>query len=331
MTPSTHAPSALSFLLTLALGLCTHVVDAAVAAAFPPRARVETTQSDPDAALRMERVSINGLQFDVRTAGPTDGEVVFLLHGFPQTSYQWRKQIPVLARAGYRVIAPDLRGTSPGARPASTLEYNIVNYLDDLLKTAEHYGATRFHLVGHDVGGTVAWGAGMLFPEKIRTLTVLSVPHPAAFAKQLSDPSSCQRKASWWYQEILDPASTKDEFLWSLLRETWATMEPSAAAEYERVLGTQDAIDAALKVFRANFDADLKIQAALPLPIQVPTMYVWGTRDPNNCGDGEAMTRELCPVAYRYEELAGVGHWISEEAADALNARLLAHLAGPRE
>jgi pimeloyl-ACP methyl ester carboxylesterase len=330
MSPPAHHPFALLFLM-LSLGACSDTLEDAALTSPPARAEVQSPAAASDDEVVLEQIAINGLVFDVRTAGPSDGEVVFLLHGFPQTSYQWRAQIPVLARAGYRVIAPDLRGVSPGARPAATFEYNIVNLLDDLLKMATHYGAPRFHVVGHDVGGTVAWGAAMLFPEKIKTLTALSVPHPAAYAKQLSDPNSCQRKASWWYQEILRPDAARNEFLWSLLRDTWATMDPSAVAEYQRVLGTPEAIEAALKVFRANFDQDLKIQAALPLPIQVPTVYVWGDRDPNNCGDGEPMTRALCPVSYRYEELAGVGHWISEQAADQLNAILLEHLGAHRE
>lgn len=310
--------------LTLALGICGPAAAQAGQPSVPARADSEQT-------VTLEQVTVNGLLFDVRTAGPKDGDVVFLLHGFPQTSFQWRKQLPVLAAAGYRVIAPDLRAVSPGARPAGVLAYNIINYLDDLLKLADHYQAPRFHLVGHDVGGTVAWGAGMVFPAKLKSLTVLSVPHPAAYAKQLSDPNSCQRKASWWYSEVLKPDAAQNPALWAVLRDSWSTMAPDAAAEYQRVLGTPDAMDAAINVFRANFTESLEVPAAAPVPIEVPTVYVWGDRDVNNCGDGEPLTRALCPGSYRYEQLEGVSHWISEEAPDQLNRILLEHFASHPE
>jgi pimeloyl-ACP methyl ester carboxylesterase len=319
-----------TFFLVLCLGGCGDFVDEleqTPASALPQVTETPRT----DGGIALEKLTINGLVFDVRTAGPSDGDVVFLLHGFPQTSYEWRKQIPVLAAAGYRVIAPDLRGISPGARPPAVLDYNIVNYLDDLLKMAAHYNAPRFHLVGHDVGGMVAWGMGMVLPEKLKSLTVLSDPHPAAWAKQLSDPNSCQRKASWWYEEVLkDDRAAQEEKLWPLLLETWSGMEPDAQAEYKRLLGTPDAIQAALNIFRASFSNGLEVPAALPLPVTAPTVYIWGDRDVNNCGDGEPMTRELCPVSYRYEELKGVSHWIPEEAPDQLNAILLDHLGSHR-
>jgi pimeloyl-ACP methyl ester carboxylesterase len=277
--------------------------------------------------VEYERFEINGLTFDVRTAGPARGEVVILLHGFPQSSYEWRNQMGELARAGYRVLAPDLRGYSPGARPTAIDQYVLPKFVSDVLGLADAVKASRFHLVGHDVGAIVAWGTAQLAGLRLRSLTVLSVPHPGAFADQLADASSCQSRASAWYKDVVAadaaPLLLEDED--SILHQAWASMQPDGAAQYERLLGTPEALDAALNVWRANF-VDGEPQGALPIPVLVPTLYVWGDQDPYNCRDGEPLTRLLTWAPYRFEVLTGVGHWIPEDGAARFNPMLLAHL-----
>jgi pimeloyl-ACP methyl ester carboxylesterase len=280
----------------------------------------------PAGELLLEDVALGQLTFRVRSQGPKSGELVILLHGFPETSYEWRHQIPALARAGYRVLAPDLRGYSSGARPTSVGDYNLLAFVGDVLALADHADAPSFHLVGHDVGALVAWAVTQLQPFRVRSLSALSVPHPGAFAAMLSDPNSCQSRASAWYRELTPPDAAVTLLQpGSRVRNVWAELAADAALEYERSLGTPEALDGALNAWRANF-VDGQPQGALPIPILAPTLFVWGARDPYNCGDGEAMTRQLVWSSYQFARLPDVGHFIPEQAAERLNALLLAHL-----
>jgi pimeloyl-ACP methyl ester carboxylesterase len=283
-----------------------------------------------DVPIRLETRQLNGLSFQVRTAGPKRGELVILLHGFPENSYEWRYQIRALAAAGYRVLAPDLRGYCPGARPTAVDQYNLLTFVNDVLALADSERAFRFHLVGHDVGALVAWGTAQLSGVRLRSLTALSVPHPAAFAEALKDRGSCQSKASAWYAELM-PAGAASTILNdpdSLLRKVWASFPADAASEYERALGTPAALDGALNTWRANF-VDGEPQGAFPIPVLVPTLFIWGDEDPYNCGDTEPLTRLLTWAPYRFEPLSGLGHFLPEEAPELITRLLLGHLVRP--
>ena len=139
--------------------------------------RTAVTLTDPDSGE---------LVFDVLVAGPDDGPAVILLHGFPETAQSWVHQTPVLAAAGYRVIAPDQRGYSPDARPTEVTAYRTDRLVADVVGLADALGVDRFHLVGHDWGGAVAWQVAGRHPDRLLTLTVLSTPHPAAFVPRVA-------------------------------------------------------------------------------------------------------------------------------------------------
>jgi pimeloyl-ACP methyl ester carboxylesterase len=126
-----------------------------------------------------------GLAFDALAAGPPTGELVVLLHGFPQTSACWTQLLETLAAAGYRAVAPDQRGYSPGARPTTVSAYRLPELVADVVAIADRLDAETFHLVGHDWGGVVAWRLAGHQPERVATLTAVSTPHPRAFARAL--------------------------------------------------------------------------------------------------------------------------------------------------
>src|SRR5476649_69022 len=132
-------------------------------------------------------VAIGELSFTVDIASPASGAPVLLLHGFPETRHMWRHQVEALGRRGYRAIAPDQRGYSAGARPSEVADYGTELLVKDALALMDALGAPRFHLVGHDWGGQIAWLIAAGHAERLRSLTVLSRPHPAAFARALQE------------------------------------------------------------------------------------------------------------------------------------------------
>jgi pimeloyl-ACP methyl ester carboxylesterase len=262
--------------------------------------------------------------FDARADGPEDAEVVLLLHGFPQTSFSWRNQLDALGAAGYRAIAPDQRGYSPGARPADVGEYRVERLVGDVLGFADALGVERFHLVGHDWGGAVAWQVAGRHPERLRTLTSLSTPHPAAFRRSIQDGEQRDKSSYMLFfrSPEAEPFFLDNDAAGLRALYTASGLADDAIEEYARVLTQPGAMTGALNWYRA---ADLGLVEGLG-PITMPTMYVWSTYDPALGREAAEGTAAHVEGPYRFEVLEGVSHWIAEEAPDALNALLLDHL-----
>src|SRR3954453_4455622 len=144
----------------------------------------------------MHQFSRAGFTFDVDDAGPPDGEVFVLLHGFPENRTSWPAVTPLLTAAGYRVLAPDQRGYSPGARPLARSAYRMQELVDDTVALVDAAGVERVHLVGHDWGGAVAWSMAAMHPQRLHTVTSLTTPHPRALAKSMV--TSTQLLRSWY-------------------------------------------------------------------------------------------------------------------------------------
>jgi pimeloyl-ACP methyl ester carboxylesterase len=274
-----------------------------------------------------EPITVGDLTFNVRIAGPDDGEVVILLHGFPQTSHEWRHQLLALGEAGFRAVAPDQRGYSPGARPPAIEDYAIPLLVQDVIGIADALGADRFHLVGHDWGAVVAWAVAIVAEDRVITANPVSVPHPDAFARVLRDPASCQVEASAYFDLFVQPDS-EDSFLANdsaQLRAVFAGIDAEAAEEYVRVLGSKPALGAALNWYRANV-ADRDLVGPAMGNVKVPTMFTWSDEDEALCIDGAQLTAEYVDAPYRFEVLEGVSHWIPDLAPDRMTSLLLDHL-----
>src|SRR5436305_9176293 len=179
--------------------------------------------------IKLEQITIAPhLTFDTLTAGAPEAPLVLLLHGFAESMHCWRAQVTALAAAGYRAVAPSQRGYSPGARPdpADTANYHIDRLMDDAMAiaTACGHGERRFHLVGHDWGGSIAWSLADRLPKRLASLTVLSRPHPNAFNRALQMPDGVQARRSRHHTAFLQPDAADgvlaDEAKW--LRERWA-------------------------------------------------------------------------------------------------------------
>ena len=276
--------------------------------------------------IRTVQLKANGLDFEALASGRAEGELVLLLHGFPETAHSWRQLLPRLAAAGYRVVAPDGRGVSAGARPLAVSAYAIEHLVSDVLGLADQLGAARFHLVGHDWGGAVAWQVAGRYPERLRTLTVVSTPHPAAFRRALHDPSTDQATRSGYMKVFRSP---EGEDMWlgrgvDGLRDMYeqAGLTRDQAEPYVQVFSERAALTAFLNWYRA---ADPTSAAGMQ-PIITPTLYVWSTEDLALGREAAEWTAEHVKGFYRFEVFEGVSHWIPEQAPERLAALLLAHL-----
>jgi pimeloyl-ACP methyl ester carboxylesterase len=271
-------------------------------------------------------IPVGEFVFDARAAGPADGELVLLLHGFPQSSWEWRSQLHALGDAGYRAVAPDQRGYSRRARPEGVEHYEVQHLIADVLALADWLGGHQFHLVGHDWGAAVAWAVGGTHQERLRTLNIVSVPHPKAFAKALTQSEDQQNKSS--YIQLFREEGKAEEVLggndFAALRAMLSTAgSADDVDEYMRVLGQPGALTAALNWYRA-MQPGLVGEIG---PITMPTMFVWSTDDIALGREGAEATGRYVDGPYRFEVLEGVSHWIPEQAADDLTRLLLDHLA----
>ena len=272
-------------------------------------------------------IPVGEFVFDARAAGPPDGELVVLLHGFPQSSWEWRSQLQALADAGYRAVAPDQRGYSSRARPEGVANYEVEHLVADVLAIADWLGGHQFHLVGHDWGAAVAWGVGGTPQERLRTLNIVSVPHPKAFGKALTESKDQQDRSS--YIQLFREEGKAEEVLggndFAALRGMLSTAGSAEdVEEYMRVLGQPGALTAALNWYRA-MKPGLVGEIG---PITMPTMFVWSTDDIALGREGAEDTANYVDGPYRFEILEGISHWIPEQAADDLSRLLLDHIGG---
>ena len=278
------------------------------------------------------------LVFDALVDGTAGAPLVLLLHGFAESFHMWRAQLPALAAAGYRAVAPSQRGYSPGARPDTdnAANYHIDRLIADAIDmiAACGYADRRFHLVGHDWGGSIAWALADRYPDRVASLTVLSRPHPNAFNRALAMPDGDQAHRSRHHKAFLKPDAgallLADDA--RRLRERLASSGVPAAAieDHMGVLGNPLAMEAALTWYRARG----AIRAPLGV-IRVPVLYIWGDADDTVGRAGAEATSEFVSGPYQFAVLPGIGHFIADQAPDRVNELLLAHLAkhplGPTE
>ena len=278
----------------------------------------------------LEKITISpGLTFETLAAGAPGAPLVLLLHGFAESMHCWRAQVAALAAAGYRAVAPSQRGYSPRARPDPnhTANYHIDRLMDDAMAivAACGYGDRRFHLVGHDWGGSIAWSLADRYPQRLKSLTVLSRPHPNAFNRALQLPDGEQAHRSRHHKAFLEPDAADvvlaDNAKWLRERLAAAGVPVAAVEAHLDVLGNKDAMEAALAWYRARG----AIRSPLGV-IEVPTLYIWGDADDTVGRIAAEGTRDFVAAPYRFEVLPGVGHFAADQAPDRVNALLLSHL-----
>src|ERR1700760_4833869 len=279
----------------------------------------------------LEKITIApGLTFDTLTAGERGAPLGLLLHGFAESMQCWDAQIAELADNKNRASAPSQRGYSPGARPnlSDHANYHIDRLMDDAMAivAASGYGEARFHLVGHDWGGSIAWSLADRYPQRFASLTILSRPHPNAFNRALQAPDGEQAKRSKHHKAFLEPDAADivlaDNSKW--LRDRWAAngVPDEAMKKHLAVLGNKDAMEGALAWYRARG----AIRGPLG-PIRVPTLYIWGDADDTVGRVAAEGTVDFIAAPYQFGVLPGVGHFAADQAPERVSELMLAHIS----
>jgi pimeloyl-ACP methyl ester carboxylesterase len=273
------------------------------------------------------QVEREGLVFDVLDAGPRDGEPIVLLHGFPERATCWRYVAPILNAAGYRTLAMDQRGYAPGARPPRRRDYRLPELAEDVLAVVDQLvGADQpVHLVGHDWGAMPAWVIALHHPERARSLTAVSVPHPQAFVTSMV--RSGQALKSWYMGFFQLPGlperSARTPIFGRLLRNAGMTHD-DVRRVYEEVVD-DGALPTALNWYRALPLADPRF---LRGAVTVPTTYVWSDGDTALGRWGAEHTADHVTGDYRFVELPGVTHWIPTQEPERLAEAILERVRG---
>jgi len=265
----------------------------------------------------MARVDVDGVGIEYEVTG--QGRPVVLLHGFPDSGRLWRHQVPALAGAGFQVIVPDLRGYGQSGKPEAVEAYSLMMLAGDVMAVLADLGIARAHVVGHDWGAALAWGLASLAPGTVDHLTVMSVGHPATLRRTLQ-----QREKSWYMLLFQFPGIAER---W-LTEDNWANFRNWARhPDADQVIAELEAtasLTPGLNWYRANVPPESWVQPPPMLPpVQAPTMGIWSTQD--IALTEVQMTDSAKNVAgpWRYERLAGAGHWMQLDAPDQVNALLL--------
>ncbi|WP_312856009.1 alpha/beta fold hydrolase [Nocardioides stalactiti] len=275
---------------------------------------------------RIATVENDGLVFDVLDDGPLDGEPIVLLHGWPERATSWRHVAPILNAAGYRTFAPDRRGFAPGARPKRRRDYTLPKLAGDVAALIDEIGGSA-HVVGHDWGAAAAWVVAGHYPDKVRSLTAVSVPHPAAMVSSMLRSDQALRS---WYVLV---------FQLPLLPELIAK---HGTARFERGLRNSGMSKDDAARFRAEivddgaFPTSLGCYRAVPLTdpravrvrIAAPTTMVWSTNEVPLARWGAEHSADWCDGEFELVVLDDASHWLPTEVPDLLADAILARVAG---
>ena len=274
--------------------------------------------------IQTQNVATGEFRFTIDTAGPTSGPAILLLHGFPETRQMWQHQMRAVARAGFHAIAPDQRGYSAGARPPGVESYTSNLLVTDALALMDNFGASRFHLVGHDWGGQIAWLIATANSDRVASLTVLSRPHPAAFARAMTeDPEQATRSQHHRTFRQDDAIEKLRQNNFKLLRGALEREDIAQEKidEYFQALNQPGALEAAINWYRAANIASMQIP-----PVTVPTLYIWGNADPTVGRRAAELTTQFVQGPYRFVEMEGGGHFVVDQFPDRVAELLLEHL-----
>jgi pimeloyl-ACP methyl ester carboxylesterase len=294
-------------------------------------------------AIEKGRLHANGIGFSVLAAGRRDRPVVLLLHGFPEGKESWEPQLNALAEAGWRAVAPDLRGFGGTDAPKGVDAYAMPHLVADVEGLISALGEDQVDLIGHDWGALVGWPFVSRHPGMVRSWTSLSVPHPSALARASGldgnptpDPD---QKARSSYIGLFQKTGKAEEVLLENGAERLRAMykfgpNPDAIPEdvadvFIRGFQRAGRLTAGLNYYRANLKpAAYAAYPPCPDPITPPTLLLWGDEDPALGRKGVEETAALVAGPYRLRVLEGAGHWLQFERADEVSRAIVQHIGG---
>jgi pimeloyl-ACP methyl ester carboxylesterase len=260
-------------------------------------------------------LDVNGIRMHATTTG--EGPTVLLLHGFPDTHAVWRKQVGPLAAAGYRVVAPDLRGYGRTEAPGGVYDYTLDKLRSDVIALLDALAIDKVILVGHDWGGLIGWQIAALSPQRVERFVAMSTGHPSAIARS----GILQHLRMTYVLGFILPGIAEHTLRagdWFLLRQF--TSEPGQVEIWKRDLSAPGRLTAALNYYRANLS--LSFPHSYPR-VRVPVMGVWSDRDP---ALGERQMRDSAHYVdgeFRFERIRDADHWLQLTAYERVNALLL--------
>jgi pimeloyl-ACP methyl ester carboxylesterase len=284
------------------------------------------------------RVAANGINFEVATLGSGD-RLALCLHGFPEHAYSWRYQMPLLARLGYRVWAPNLRGYGATDSPREVSAYKTRTLVEDVASLIKAANPRETLLLAHDWGAALAWSLAMGQPQLIDRLVILNLPHPACFARELRRPIQLVKS---WYMFFFQLPWLPEFFLGrrqgratsELIRKTSrnpARFPDEALEIYRANAARPGGLTAMINWYRALFrGGGLRRLFGRNAPtINIPTLFLWGDADAAlSLRTTRGTEKYVSGMTFRV--LPGVSHWIQQEAPEAVNAMLEAWLTGRR-
>ncbi|RMZ49044.1 alpha/beta hydrolase [Candidatus Marinimicrobia bacterium PRS2] len=269
-------------------------------------------------------VKVNDLTFTCRVSGMENtGDAVILLHGFPETSRMYYDLIPALVSEGYKVVAPDQRGYSQGARPPKISDYSIDKLSQDIIDIADAFQFEKFHLVGHDWGSAVGWVTAALYSERIISWTALSVPHLDAFFDAINTDKDQQRKSQYikFFKKPILPELYFKIFGYTYLKNIWRKSSQLEIEKYLEVFKQRGALKASLNWYRANMKKENKVIG----DITTPTLIIYGLKDMAIGEKSVDESEKYLKGDYKIEKLKA-GHWLIQESFEAVSNSILQHL-----
>jgi epoxide hydrolase 4 len=274
--------------------------------------------------LRERYSETNGIKLHVMEAGPADGPMVLFLHGFPEFWYAWRKQIGYFAERGYLVVVPDQRGYNLSDKPKGIAPYKIDELAKDVIGIIDFYKRKQIFLVGHDWGAAVSWWVSLKYPERIKRLVVMNVPHPLVMAKHLFG-NQKQMERSWYifYFQLpgaVEAFASANNYQWplNLLMETSrpGAFKAEELEKYREAFKQPDAFSSMVNWYRAALQA----RSAQPADfrIKMPILVLWGMNDVAIIPEQADESMAFCDNGrlVKFEECS---HWIEHEEADTIN------------
>lgn len=283
--------------------------------------------------LEHTTIKVNGIRLHVVQAGPKSGNPIVLLHGFPEFWYGWRKQIPALAKAGYRVIVPDQRGYNLSDKPKGIKAYRIDTLVEDTLGLIEALDYEKVNLVGHDWGALVSWTLAIKHPERLHRLGIINVPHPTVMRRFLRrDPEQMSRslyalffQLPWLPELSLRLGNWRGASLGLRTSRNGNTFTNEDIEKYREAWSQPGAMTAMLNWYRAA--ARYRPWSTDDMQVHIPTLILWGVKD-------FALTYRMARPSLDYCDEGNLiffpdaSHWVQHEEADEVNRHLLNFISG---